>query len=817
MIQIEKVHIEEFRGIRSLDLDLHSRNFVVYGPNGSGKSGVVDAIEFGLTGTISRLTGSGTGGVSVAQHAPHVLRCREPHKARVELAVRDVATGDIAVLTRSVKNPGQYRLSPDTTSMHNALRDAMNRPELTLSRRELLQFVVTRPGDRAAAVQTLLKLETVGAIRRSLKATQSKARSEAQLADAGRGTSERSLAQHLQLAALDTRDILAAVNGHRAALGLVPLDEVTVDTDVLQGIEPRSSASPLNIETARRDVATLRNALVHDDPIENAYKGLREELDSYEADPSAQDAIRHRALLDAGLGALDGPTCPLCGISWETQEMLEAHLRDRIAATEAAQAARQRVTTSAKAYQTQVRSLREAAEAVTEPARVHGGGEVLHELRVWITALARLEGQLSTFESVTAEDAPHTADAHAAPCSVSTGLSALADTLDELPDESAADAARSALVVTKERLGDLRAAQDRARRMAAVKAAADAVYDAYCAAADEALITLYRTVEADFSRYYQFVNADDEGTFRAVLTPAAGSLDLTVDFYGLGQYPPVAYHSEGHQDGMGVVLYLALVKQLLGQDLRFAVLDDVVTSVDAGHRRRFAELLRTEFPDTQFIVTTHDEVWARQMRAAGLVSTKGMARFYGWTVSAGPTYGYQDTWQTIEADLAKQDIPGAGHKLRRTLEASTADIAERIRAKVRYTADANYDLSELLDAVKGRHGELLRTAALAAQSWGDQQQVNHIATLKERRTRVLREESSEEWLINKVVHNNDWANATAADFRPVFEAVQEFLTLFRCDNVDCGSWIWVSGMPGREDAVRCQCGSLSLNLLKKPG
>ena len=46
MIRIKTIHIEEFRGIRRLDLLLDAKNFGICGPNGTGKSGVVDAIEF---------------------------------------------------------------------------------------------------------------------------------------------------------------------------------------------------------------------------------------------------------------------------------------------------------------------------------------------------------------------------------------------------------------------------------------------------------------------------------------------------------------------------------------------------------------------------------------------------------------------------------------------------------------------------------------------------------------------------------------------------------------------------------------------------
>jgi recombinational DNA repair ATPase RecF len=50
MIKLIELYIQEFRGIRNLTLQPQCENFVIHGPNGSGKSGVVDAIDFGLTG-----------------------------------------------------------------------------------------------------------------------------------------------------------------------------------------------------------------------------------------------------------------------------------------------------------------------------------------------------------------------------------------------------------------------------------------------------------------------------------------------------------------------------------------------------------------------------------------------------------------------------------------------------------------------------------------------------------------------------------------------------------------------------------------------
>src|ERR1035437_5455087 len=87
MIKLDFAHIEEVRGIRKLKIDFQKATFAISGPNGSGKSGVIDAIEFGLTGQISRLTGPGTKGLSVSEHGPHVDKTKFPGAAFVELRV----------------------------------------------------------------------------------------------------------------------------------------------------------------------------------------------------------------------------------------------------------------------------------------------------------------------------------------------------------------------------------------------------------------------------------------------------------------------------------------------------------------------------------------------------------------------------------------------------------------------------------------------------------------------------------------------------------------------------------------------------------
>ncbi|MGQ0446293.1 MAG: ATP-binding protein [Beijerinckiaceae bacterium] len=140
MIRIEKIEIHEFRGIRGLSLGLKGQNFAVCGPNGTGKSGIVDAIEFALTGGISRLSGSGTGGLSVKLHGPHVDSRNKPDDSWVTLDVAIPSLGGKnATNHRTVKAAGSPTITPNDPKVLAAFDGVKLHPEFVLSRRELVR------------------------------------------------------------------------------------------------------------------------------------------------------------------------------------------------------------------------------------------------------------------------------------------------------------------------------------------------------------------------------------------------------------------------------------------------------------------------------------------------------------------------------------------------------------------------------------------------------------------------------------------------------------------------------------------------------
>lgn len=176
MIKLEHAHIEEVRGIRKLDIDFQKFTFAISGPNGSGKSGVIDAIEFGVTGQIGRLMGRGTKGLSLSEHGPHVDKTKFPDAAFVELRVFIPALKKSATLTRKVSEPNKPKIVPADPDVLAALAEIADHPEITLSRREILRFILIEPTKRSEEIQTILKLEDIGHTRAALNTSQNRLR-----------------------------------------------------------------------------------------------------------------------------------------------------------------------------------------------------------------------------------------------------------------------------------------------------------------------------------------------------------------------------------------------------------------------------------------------------------------------------------------------------------------------------------------------------------------------------------------------------------------------------------------------------------------
>ena len=335
MIKLESAHIEEVRGIRKLDIDFSKQTFAISGPNGSGKSGVIDAIEFGLTGEIGRLAGRGTKGLSVAEHGPHVDKTKFPDAAFVELKVFIPSLGKSATITRKISAPRKPKIVPADPDVKAALEEIADHPEITLSRREILRFILVEPAKRSDEIQAILKLEEIGQTRAALNTAQNKLQTAAKSADVCRfGQAGRCCSATSRSRPFRQRTLLAAVNARRKALSLPEIEKLTADTKVDAGVEAGTGPA-FNKQSVLRDLKALSDLIPTLPDVGKAEAAaILSNIAALEADPALLAALQRRSFIEKGLELIDGPDCPLCDHPWGNEDHLRKHLQAKLAKSE---------------------------------------------------------------------------------------------------------------------------------------------------------------------------------------------------------------------------------------------------------------------------------------------------------------------------------------------------------------------------------------------------------------------------------------------------------------------------------------------------
>jgi hypothetical protein len=522
-------------------------------------------------------------------------------------------------------------------------------------------------------------------------------------------------------------------------------------------------------------------------------------------------AMNSDALLASALEMFDGGSCPVCGTSWASGdfESVVAHKKaESKQALDELSVLRQDATD-------QLRILR-SIQRVLGPVV-----QIAEAMSLDDKGLAEVQSQIAGIEEalhsvVTAEDLACIAKLETISlASIGLGATRLRPSIEALPVPSEADERRARLRAVSQRVSDW----DRQRGVvleAAEKARISrAAFTSFDASTTRSLLEIYVAVEKTFAKFYAAINADDEAEFEASLERSGAGLDMNVSFYGRGLFPPAAYHSEGHQDAMGLCLYLALASHTLGANFTISALDDVLMSIDSGHRRFVVTLLLQEFPDTQFIITTHDDQWMRQIKSQGLARSREIIQFRAWDVASGPVlWRNYAPWDEIKAQMEEGEIKAAAGALRSYLEYLSREIADSLHAPVPYRLDGQNTLGELFDSAVKTLRELLKKGKVAANSWNQQTRVAELSEWEESVRGAALHAKQEEWAINVVVHFNEWENMTRAEFAQVVSAWQILLQRFEC--AQCGGLVSVIFADNAKKSLACRCGETMVNLQAKP-
>ncbi len=307
---------------------------------------------------------------------------------------------------------------------------------------------------------------------------------------------------------------------------------------------------------------------------------------------------------------------------------------------------------------------------------------------------------------------------------------------------------------------------------------------------------------------------EDEKDFSARLRSSGPSLDFAVNFLGHGFNPPHAFHSEGHQGSMGLCLFLALSEKVTVGRSNLVVLDDVVMSIDSGHRKSICRLLKEKFSENQFIITTHDKTWSKQLKQGQVVESNRVKEILRWSIETGPHMSQQlNMWEEIEDALSHAKVDNAAFTLRKGSEEFFEMVCDALAAPVTYNSNGQWQLDDWLPAAMERYKKLSLKAKGAANSWGYKEVAADFTDQDSIRKQIFGRSHVEQWSINALVHHNSWESLSKVEFAEVVDAFEDLHRLFICSC--CGGLLCFVKHKGKDKAVQCPCGKVNWNLERK--
>ncbi|AEG17861.1 AAA family ATPase [Methanobacterium paludis] len=811
-MKLMELEIKNFRGIKSLQIKPHGKNFLILGPNGSGKTTIVDAIDFLLTGEISHMKGNGTRGITLKKHGPHVDSA--PEDSIVKALVKLPGIEDPVEIKRSPNHQRTLICDEAVKKKIKPTLEMAKRGQHVLTRREILNYVNADSSTRFKQIQTLLKIKDVKETRKALVKVKNALKNEYDAATSSLNSIKTAIIFKTGSETFNEEKIILFINNSRKILGGKPINQLNASIlkeDIVAPAFIRDNN--INTELLGEDIKNVRKIISDEDLgiFDLELRGLKAKLYS---NPHLEDAVDGLKLTRRGLELMDVDKCPLCDTPWAPGK-LKDHLKNKIKTFEAAAHDLDRITELLNELKESADNVKVNLKEITKSAKILELENESEKLEVWMDDLERFSSLIESETYLNPDFTHRRVEVLLAPDDLSQILDKIYSAASiNSPKPSMEQTAWDNLTRLEDNLKAFEAADKEERLSHEAYKKAEILLNSFLESRNSILDDLYNEIKDRFVELYRQIHGDEEN-FDALLVSDGAGLDFKVNFHGRGVNPPHALHSEGHQDTMGICLYLALAEHITEGYIDIIILDDVMTSVDAPHRREICRLLAGYFKGRQFFITTHDRTWANQLRTEGVINTRQVVELYNWNIETGPSVSsHGNIWDGIENDLIAHDVSSAAFELRRGSEEFFRSACDLLQAEVIFRDNGRWGLGDFIPAALSKYKELLKKAKDAANSWGNRDEVLRLKEIDDHSRDVFERLNVERWALNTSVHYNNWAEFTVEDFRPVVDSFKDLFDVFQCPQ--CDGMLRVSGRGEQADNVRCNCGAVNWNLDKKP-
>lgn len=215
------------------------------------------------------------------------------------------------------------------------------------------------------------------------------------------------------------------------------------------------------------------------------------------------------------------------------------------------------------------------------------------------------------------------------------------------------------------------------------------IYDEFEKQQKQGLDNFINSFSVKINEYYQFMNPDEPFQDIEIITKGEDDeldgLTIKYKYNNKWEVNPLKHFSESHLNCLGLSFFLASV-DAFNKENDFIILDDVISSFDSNHRRRFADLLFDKFSKYQIILLTHEKEWFTNIISPKAKNKGWLVNEIKWTEAKGTFLKEKpsDLKEAILYQLAEGNLDNIGNQMRKYLEHCLKDVALNLEAKLSF-------------------------------------------------------------------------------------------------------------------------------------
>ena len=251
---------------------------------------------------------------------------------------------------------------------------------------------------------------------------------------------------------------------------------------------------------------------------------------------------------------------------------------------------------------------------------------------------------------------------------------------------------------------------------------------------------------------------------------------------------PTGYLSNADKHAFTLAFQLAYIKEF-NQGAKILILDDLVTSIDAGYRNRIVSLIFEKFADFQIIATTHDDLFNLSMYASADSSKWTFCRIIRVDPDHGPIFDiFRPTREQMQ--FLWDHGQSALTLLRQQMEHDFEQFIVDLRIKMRVLKPAMFDSYSLNEKINAVRGFFKKIGLVVPKLEGvEKETLEYFAGAK---------------YLNKGIHSRDKTHSAISieDEEGLVKQYYTFLSWLKCGKCEHDRFRRIKG--GKETEMACQ-------------